>query len=190
MSKAISWQVNGDLNTRCVKAERDVIVPAATKYALDLVKKYGDLSKVVKASERKYLAFFKGDVKGFGSFARTRLANVASQGKGGKDAILYQEHMADGDYLTTLGQSKFCLLPRGIAGWYVRHSRLYPLTDSLLGHCEPLMPYTQAAYLSLLRIARSTPSTPFSHIQHSHSQSLKTPYIHCLIRFPACLPRK
>ena len=117
MSKAISWQVNGDLNTRCVKAERDVVVPAATKYAPQLLAKFGNISDVPRSSDRKHLAFFKGEVKGFGAFARSRLEAVGSTTAKGNDRILYQEHTSGGDYLETLGQSKFCLLPRAIAGW-------------------------------------------------------------------------
>lgn len=125
MSKAISWQVNGDLNTRCVKAERDVIVPAATKHAPELVRLFGNLSTVTRAKERKHLAFFKGDIKGFGSFARTRLEALAENGNADSERILIQEYTPGGEYLATLGQSKFCLLPRGIAGWWadIRSSR-------------------------------------------------------------------
>lgn len=124
MSKAISWQVNGDMNTRCVKAERDVIVPAATKHAPELLARYADVRKVTPSSERKHLAFFKGDIKGFGSIARRRLETAAARSKKEGTSFLYQEYAPGGDYLTTLGQSTFCILPRGIAGWSVGHSFL------------------------------------------------------------------
>ena len=116
MSKAISWQVNGDYNTRCIKAERDIVIPAVTKHVDALVKAYGDINNVRRLSERKNLAFFAGDVKGFGAFARTRLgcaaATPTSQGY-----ILYETTTQGEDYIGKLNDAKFCLLPRGIAGW-------------------------------------------------------------------------
>lgn len=116
MSKATSWQVNSDLNTRCIKAERDVVMPAVTKNGPLLLEKYSDLNSVTPSDKRKHLAFFSGDVKGYGAFARTRLAHKLRAGDQNAD-ILYQAHAKDSDYIGTLGQSRFCLLPRGIAGW-------------------------------------------------------------------------
>jgi hypothetical protein len=118
MSKAIAWQVNGDHNTRCIKAERDIIMPAVTKHIDALLKAYGDMSKVKPSDSRKHLGFFAGDIKGFGAFARTRIGCAASNAaKTNKDEFFYHNTTAGIDYIGKLGDSKFCLLPRGIAGW-------------------------------------------------------------------------
>lgn len=116
MSKAISWQVNGDYNTRCVKAERDVVIPAVTKHIDALVKAYGDMNKITRVAERKNLGFFAGDVKGFGAFARTRIGCSAAA-RVSQGFVLYEETTNGTDYIGKLNESKFCLLPRGIAGW-------------------------------------------------------------------------
>lgn len=116
MSKAISWQVNGDLNTRCVKAERDVVIPAVTKHVDALHEAYGDMNNVKRVSERTNLGFFAGDVKGFGAFARTRIGCSAAA-RISQGFVLYEETTNGTDYISKLNESKFCLLPRGIAGW-------------------------------------------------------------------------
>jgi hypothetical protein len=111
MSKAISWQLNGDLSTHCLKAERDVVIPPVTRHSQALQFTYGDLAKITPSSQRAQLAFFNGELEGLGAFARTRLAAV--------EGIIFQSTAEQEDYIQQLGQSKFCLLPRGIAGWYV-----------------------------------------------------------------------
>lgn len=116
MSKAISWQVNGDYNTRCIKAERDVVIPAVTKHVDALVKAYGNINNVRRLSERKNLAFFAGDVKGFGAFARTRLGCAAAK-PSSQGFVQYETTTQGEDYVGKLNDAKFCLLPRGVAGW-------------------------------------------------------------------------
>ena len=116
MSKAISWQTNGDFSTRCIKAERDVVLPGVTKNGPALVAAYGKIAQITPAGQRKYLAFYSGQAKGFGAFARTRIGCGRKVGDQDTD-ILYQAYAPGSDYVGTLNQSKFCLLPRGIAAW-------------------------------------------------------------------------
>ena len=120
MSRAISWQVNGDLNTRCIKAERDIVVPAATRHAAALMTAFGNLDNVVPSSKRTTLAFFSGSGRAFGAFARTRLAAKA-EANANRERIVHRPSPKTEeerkDYLRMLGQSQFCLLPRDVAGW-------------------------------------------------------------------------
>lgn len=116
MSKAIAWQVNGDYNTRCVKAERDIIIPGVTKQTISLMQRYKNFEMVKPSKSRAHLAYFAGSVKGFGAFSRTRLTCLASSGSLSSD-FLISSSMDTTDYLSNLGNSKFCLLPRSIAGW-------------------------------------------------------------------------
>ena len=110
-------QVNGDYNTRCIKTDRDVVIPAITKHTKALIELFEDPSNVIPVNDRKHLGFFAGGVRGFGAIARTRIGcgrvgDTASQ-------ILYQKFSPGQRYLGTLNSAKFCLLPRGIPAWYV-----------------------------------------------------------------------
>ncbi|TNY22501.1 Proteophosphoglycan ppg4 [Rhodotorula diobovata] len=120
MDQAVAWQVNGDYNTRCVKADRDVVVPAVTKHTKSLFDTFKTPADVKPVLERKHLAFFAGGVRGFGALARTKIGC----GRTGQDAesadILYQQFSPGQRYLGTLSASKFCLLPRGIPAWTTR----------------------------------------------------------------------
>ena len=116
MNRAVSWQVNGDLNTRCVKAERDVIIPARSSNSDQLFALYSNLTNVLPSKDRKHLAFFAGGLRGFGAIARTRMA--CRRETGNSDAlVLHQAYATGADYLDTLNAAKFCLLPRGIPAW-------------------------------------------------------------------------
>lgn len=141
MDQAVAWQVNGDYNTRCVKPDQDVIVPAITKNTKKLISRFGDLGDVRPTAEREHLAFFSGTVRGFGAFARTRIGcgrrtsldlMGLEGGSGGKGRVLYQELEAGGDYLGTLGNAKFCLLPRGVPAWTTR------TFDAIFAGCIPV----------------------------------------------------
>ncbi|GAA5917161.1 hypothetical protein JCM8208_004855 [Rhodotorula glutinis] len=120
MDQAVAWQVNGDYNTRCVKADRDVVVPAVTKHTKSLFETFKTAKDVKPVLERKHLAFFAGGVRGFGALPRTKIGC----GRTGQDAetadILYQQFSPGQRYLGTLSASKFCLLPRGIPAWTTR----------------------------------------------------------------------
>ncbi|KPV75947.1 glycosyltransferase family 47 protein [Rhodotorula graminis WP1] len=120
MDQAVAWQVNGDYNTRCVKADRDVVVPAVTKHTKSLFETFKTAKDVKPVLDRKHLAFFAGGVRGFGALPRTKIGC----GRTGQDAesadILYQQFSPGLRYLGTLSASKFCLLPRGIPAWTTR----------------------------------------------------------------------
>lgn len=117
MDQAVAWQVNGDYNTRCIKTDRDVVIPALTKHTKALAETFGSLSSVKPVTERAHLAFFAGGVRGFGAIARTRIGC----GRVGETTskILYQKFAPGQRYLGTLNSAKFCLLPRGIPAWCV-----------------------------------------------------------------------
>lgn len=139
MDQAIAWQVNGDYNTRCVKPDQDVVVPAITKNTKKLLARFGDVADVKPSSQRTHLAFFSGTVKGFGAFARTRIGcgrrageeDLLGLGSGGGE-VLYQELAEGEDYLGTLNDAKFCLLPRGLAAWTTRTA------DAIFAGCVPV----------------------------------------------------
>ncbi|GAA5888016.1 hypothetical protein JCM6882_000250 [Rhodosporidiobolus microsporus] len=119
MDQAVAWQVNGDYNTRCIKPDRDVVLPAVTKHTKSLFDTFKTASDIAPVNERKHLAFFAGGVRGFGAIARTKIGC----GRTGQDAdslILYQQFSPGKRYLGTLNASKFCLLPRGIPAWTTR----------------------------------------------------------------------
>ena len=139
MDQAVAWQVNGDYNTRCVKPDQDVITPAITKNTKQLISRYGDLANVKPTKDRDHLAFFSGTVRGFGAFARTRIGcgrktslDLLGLGSGATGRILYQELAESADYLGTLNNAKFCLLPRGIPAWTTR------TFDAVFAGCIPV----------------------------------------------------
>ncbi|GJN88486.1 hypothetical protein Rhopal_001452-T1 [Rhodotorula paludigena] len=119
MDQAVAWQVNGDYNTRCVKADRDVVVPAVTKHTKALFDTFKTPADVAPVDKRKHLAFFAGGVRGFGAIARTKIG-CGRTGQDAESAILYQQFSPGQRYLGTLNASKFCLLPRGIPAWTTR----------------------------------------------------------------------
>ncbi|BGP46109.1 hypothetical protein JCM10450v2_001949 [Rhodotorula kratochvilovae] len=119
MDQAVAWQVNGDYNTRCVKADRDVVVPAVTKHTKSLFETFKTPADVKPVLERKHLAFFAGGVRGFGALARTKIG-CGRTGQDAESPILYQQFSPGQRYLGTLSASKFCLLPRGIPAWTTR----------------------------------------------------------------------
>lgn len=162
MSKAISWQTNGDLSTHCLKAERDVIIPPVTRHNQALHGAYADLAKITPSSQRTQLAFINGKLEGLGTFARTRLAAV--------DGIVYQASSEKLDYIQQLGKSKFCLLPRGIAGWYAvchLNSTENGLTDTPTGPRISQMLSIQDASRSSSPTVLHNLSMEFSPITHS-----------------------
>ncbi|BGO89673.1 hypothetical protein NBRC10512_001475 [Rhodotorula toruloides] len=119
MDQAVAWQVNGDYNTRCVKVDRDVVVPAVTKHTKALFETFKTPADVAPVNSRKHLAFFAGGVRGFGAIARTKIG-CGRTGQDPNSAILYQQFSPGQRYLGTLNASKFCLLPRGIPAWTTR----------------------------------------------------------------------
>jgi hypothetical protein len=109
-------QVNGDYNTRCVKPDRDVVVPAVTKHTKALAETFKTYADVAPVTSRQHFAFFAGGVRGFGAIVRTKIGC----GRTSADAqgpILYQQYAPGQRYLGTLNAAKFCLLPRGIPAW-------------------------------------------------------------------------
>lgn len=115
-------QVNGDYNTRCVKPDRDVVVPAVTKHTKALLETFGSVSDVAPVESRKHLGFFAGGVRGFGALVRTKIGcgRTIIEGEEAPPVasnILYQQFAPGQRYLGTLNSSRFCLLPRGIPAW-------------------------------------------------------------------------
>lgn len=119
MDQAIAWQVNGDYNTRCVKPDRDVVVPGVSKHTRSLFDTFGSIDDVKPTAQREHLGFFAGGVRGFGAIVRTKLGCGRADGNESAAAsrILYQKYAPGQRYLGTLNASKFCLLPRGIPAW-------------------------------------------------------------------------
>ncbi|KDE08122.1 hypothetical protein MVLG_01603 [Microbotryum lychnidis-dioicae p1A1 Lamole] len=120
MDQALAWQVNGDYNTKCVKPDRDVIIPAVTKHTKALLETHKTANDIVPVQDRKFLAFFAGGVRGFGAIVRTKLGCGRSGGEHGSGKILYQQYAPGQRYLGTLSMARFCLLPRGIPAWTTR----------------------------------------------------------------------
>ncbi|KAK4704368.1 hypothetical protein P7C70_g1847, partial [Phenoliferia sp. Uapishka_3] len=120
MDQAIAWQVNGDYNTKCVKPDRDVIVPAVSKHSKALIKTFGHIENIEPSASRKHLAFFAGGVRGFGAVARTRIGCGRTSQEAAGSQVLYQQFAEGERYLGTLNQAKFCLIPRGIPAWSTR----------------------------------------------------------------------
>ncbi|KAK4053778.1 hypothetical protein OIV83_001434 [Microbotryomycetes sp. JL201] len=124
MDQAIAWQVNGDYNTRCVKPDRDIIVPAVSKHSKSLFDSFKSLDNVLAVSKRQHLGFFAGGVRGFGAIVRTKIGCGRAGGETDEGVkasrILYQKYAPGERYLGTLNASKFCLLPRGIPAWTTR----------------------------------------------------------------------
>ncbi|KAK4058870.1 hypothetical protein OIO90_000316 [Microbotryomycetes sp. JL221] len=126
MDQAIAWQVNGDYNTRCVKPDRDVVVPAVSKHTKALFDTFASIDDVTPVNRREHLGFFAGGVRGFGAIVRTKIGcgRAGNQQETNQDTqasrTLYQKYAPGQRYLGTLNSSKFCLLPRGIPAWTTR----------------------------------------------------------------------
>lgn len=113
-------QVNGDFNTRCVKPDRDVVIPAVTKHTKALFETFSEPADIaaVKTSSRCGVAGVEVEYKpravereddAEGSVGLTKLAadDVASCG----------EVEACGSYERVRGVSAKCsCLVRGVAG--------------------------------------------------------------------------
>ncbi|BGP13960.1 hypothetical protein JCM10213_005544 [Rhodosporidiobolus nylandii] len=119
MDQAVAWQVNGDYNTRCIKPDRDVVMPAVTKHTKSLFETFKTPDDIAPVASRKHLAFFAGGVRGFGAIVRTKIG-CGRTGQDPDSSILYQQFSPGKRYLGTLNASKFCLLPRGIPAWTTR----------------------------------------------------------------------
>ncbi|GAA5985146.1 hypothetical protein JCM11641_005464 [Rhodosporidiobolus odoratus] len=119
MDQAVAWQVNGDYNTRCIKPDQDVVMPAVTKHTKSLFETFKTVSDIAPVTDRRHLAFFAGGVRGFGAIARTKIG-CGRTGQDPDSRILYQQFSPGKRYLGTLNSSKFCLLPRGIPAWTTR----------------------------------------------------------------------
>ncbi|GAA6064452.1 hypothetical protein JCM10212_005201 [Sporobolomyces blumeae] len=119
MNQAVAWQVNGDYNTRCVKPDRDVVIPAVTKHTKALFETFKEPVDIAQVNTRRHLAFFAGGVRGFGAIARTKIG-CGRTGQDAESQILYQQFSPGQRYLGTLNSAKFCLLPRGIPAWTTR----------------------------------------------------------------------
>ncbi|GAA6027035.1 hypothetical protein JCM8097_006057 [Rhodosporidiobolus ruineniae] len=119
MDQAVAWQVNGDYNTRCIKPDRDVVLPAVTKHTKSLFETFKTVADIAPVADRKHLAFFAGGVRGFGAIARTKIG-CGRTGQDPDSLVLYQQFSPGKRYLGTLNASKFCLLPRGIPAWTTR----------------------------------------------------------------------
>ncbi|GAA5884240.1 hypothetical protein JCM16303_002422 [Sporobolomyces ruberrimus] len=119
MNQAVAWQVNGDYNTRCIKPDRDIVIPAVTKHTKALFETFAEPVDIAPANTRKHLAFFAGGVRGFGAIARTKIG-CGRTGQDAESQILYQQFSPGQRYLGTLNSAKFCLLPRGIPAWTTR----------------------------------------------------------------------
>ncbi|GAA5944712.1 exostosin family protein, partial [Sporobolomyces koalae] len=119
MNQAVAWQVNGDFNTRCVKPDRDVVIPAVTKHTKALFETFSEPADIAAVNTRKHLAFFAGGVRGFGAIVRTKIG-CGRTGQNAESQILYQQFSPGQRYLGTLNSAKFCLLPRGIPAWTTR----------------------------------------------------------------------
>jgi hypothetical protein len=124
--RVVAWQVNGDLSSNCI-ASNDVVTPGFTRQTYRLRSLFPTPASIVPSGSRSHLSYFRGGPRGYGALTRVRSGCDATS----KD-VLFQRNAEGKDYIETLGDSRFCLLPRGIGGWT---SRTY---DAIWMGCIPV----------------------------------------------------
>lgn len=119
LDDALVFSVMGDWDSPCYRPPQDVVVPARSCRSNDLLKTFPDVASVRPARERTYLLSWNGTPWGTGKSQRMRLlckrggvADVPLVENGGPQSFFERE----GDYMTVLGNSRFCPQPKGIAG--------------------------------------------------------------------------
>ncbi|KZO95642.1 glycosyltransferase family 47 protein [Calocera viscosa TUFC12733] len=150
----IAWTVNGDLNSVCYKPLQDVIIPPRTCNSPELYELYGDRSRVRPSRERKVLASFSGTYWGVGGISRRKLTCPRTLSLPTYPVLQSQHTLrtvwgpggAQPGYLELLGDSIFCPVPEGVAGWSPR------LVDAVYAGCIPVLVgrATQHAFWDLL----------------------------------------
>jgi nucleoside-diphosphate-sugar epimerase len=121
-SEAIMVQTNGDYAFNCYLPHKDIVAPPRTCLTDKLIQKF----KAVKPiTERKHFIFFEGAEHGTGKNTRKMVKNC-------KSLFNSPTHIRESDYLEQIGETKFCLLLMGTAGWAPRTS------DAIYGGCIPV----------------------------------------------------
>lgn len=154
---ASAWQPMGDLNSPCYYPDQDVVIPPRTCQQDELRAAYGDPAKVKKVAERGTLATFKGSPNGQGTSLRRKVTcarvgdrqqvnSVRGYLPGGRLPKGLAEALSDTHprpvwdripegktYLELLGDTRFCPIPFGTAGW------TYRLSDVVYSGCIPVL---------------------------------------------------
>ena len=136
---ALIWSVMGDLNSNCepglsfegsaktdpgYRPQQDIVIPARTCLQDDLRETFGDIRSIRPIRQRSVLASFKGSVWGAGTGVRRKVMCERNY-EGLRDTKLsggtamktyWGGYAPGGDYLSTLNETVFCPLPRGITG--------------------------------------------------------------------------
>lgn len=129
---ASSWQPMGDLNSPCYSPDQDVLIPPRTCKQDELRAAFSDVSKVKKVAERQTLATFKGSPNGQGTSLRLKTTCPRLLPPGSLEPVW--AHIPEGQtYLDLLGDTRFCPIPFGTAGW------TYRLSDVVYAGCIPVL---------------------------------------------------
>lgn len=119
--------------------DQDVVIPARTCRQEDLRKMFSSIAHVKPARKRSTLVFFKGAPNGAGTSIRTKVAcerpykDIKGRLTGANEKARYWNKYRpdtagmsnEAAYLSTIGDTIFCPVPRGTAGWSPR------ITDTL-----------------------------------------------------------
>ena len=137
LRNAYVLQPNGDFNTNCYYPHKDIVIPPLTCLTSSLVSTFGDIQRVKHILNRRVFAFFKGHMHGTGSITRSRLScpNLFTKTSTNQTYLtsLIQQYYQDSDYLTTLNETRFCLIVPGTTGWSTR------FVDAVYAGCVPVL---------------------------------------------------
>ncbi|CAF1526653.1 unnamed protein product [Adineta ricciae] len=137
-------QPNGDYNTHCYYPHKDIVIPPFTCLTRDLLNAFRDLHHIKPILHRRVFAFFKGTIWGNGLTTRARLScpnlwkhtwNQTTHG-----ITLIQSYYNNSDYLTTLNETRFCLIVPGTVGWSPR------FVDVIYAGCIPVLISSNTRY--------------------------------------------
>ncbi|UJR32595.1 hypothetical protein I4U23_020055 [Adineta vaga] len=130
-------QMNGDYNTNCYYSNKDIVIPSFSCTTSSLVTSFRDIHSVKHILQRRVFAFFKGTIWGTGLATRARVScsnlwkhtwNRTTYG-----ITLIQTYYENTNYLTTLNETKFCLIIPGTTGWSAR------FIDAIYAGCIPVL---------------------------------------------------
>ena len=125
-------QTNGDYNTNCYKPNKDAVIPPFTCHTPALISQFGDVRRVKNVLDRQAFAFFKGTLWGSGLPTRTRLSCPSLWPRTWNRTTFIQAYYNNSNYLTTLNETRFCLIVAGTSGWSPR------LIDAVYAGCLPV----------------------------------------------------
>jgi hypothetical protein len=120
----------GDYWLRCLRAHDITVIPPVSRVRKELHDAWGSLAKVKPVHERSVFISFKASHY---NVLRKRLVDHTFFKKVPKDQVFLDRFPKNRDYISTIGDSRFCIHARGTVGWSFR------LADIIYAGCIPVL---------------------------------------------------